>query len=98
MALMITMNEFILDQPLQTSVSIYHLNQAVRLVNQRLQTPEALSNSHLSVVNFLVFQGLLKEDKQVAEIHLKGLYRMLELRGSLEELEEYPILASKFCK
>jgi hypothetical protein len=95
---MATMNEFILDKPFETSKSIYHLNQAVRLIRQKLQTPEALSDSDIAVVNFLVVQGLLKEDQTVAEVHLKGLYEVLSLRGNLEQLENSPLLASKFCK
>ena len=95
---MATFNEFFFDREIVSSKAIYHLNQAVRLVKQKLQTAEALSESNLAVVNFLIVQELLREAHSVAEVHLKGLHRMIELRGGLSQLGEDSLLALKICK
>lgn len=81
-----------------SSKAIYHLNQAVRLVKQKLQTVEALSNSNLAVVNFLIVQELLREEQSKAEVHSQGLQKMIELRGGLSQLGEDSLLALKICK
>lgn len=81
-----------------SSQAIYHLNQAVGLVNKKLQTVEALSNTNLAVVNFLVVHELLRESGSKARIHMKGLQKMVELRGGLSQLEDDDLLAVKFCK
>jgi hypothetical protein len=79
--------------------AIHHLSQAVRLVNQKLSTPEALSTSSLSVVNFLVVREMFRGNRESAEIHLMGLRKMIALRGGLMRLEgEDRTLVLKICK
>jgi len=95
---MATLNEFLFAGEVASSEAIYHLSQAISLVNRELGTAEALSNSNLAVVNFLIFQGLLQERKLTAEVHLKGLRKMVELRGGLSQLEEDSKLVLKICK
>jgi Fungal specific transcription factor domain len=77
----------------------HHLSQAIRLVNQKLSTAEALSASSLSVVNFLVVREMFRGERRNAEIHLMGLKKMVALRGGLERLEgEDRTLVLKICK
>jgi hypothetical protein len=78
--------------------AIYHLNQAVSLINTRLDTSEALSDSSLAIVNFLTFQGLVLEKYTHAKVHLNGLRKMIELRGGLEQLSLNEVLLVKICK
>lgn len=96
-ALMSTMNHFFFGRSVDSSDSLYHLSQAVSLVNQTLDTPEALSNANLSVVNFIVVHELLNGAQGRAEIHLKGLQQMIELRGGITELGDKMLMA-KACK
>ncbi|MBV36668.1 MAG: hypothetical protein CMP47_14640 [Rickettsiales bacterium] len=99
-ALLATLNNFFFGAQGVSSRAIYHLSQAVRLVNQQLQTAQALSNSNLTVVNFLIVHELLGESRLEAEIHLRGLHRMVMLRGGLMNLEdsEPSLLVLKICK
>lgn len=80
--------------------AIYHLGRAVGLVNEQLSTPKALSSSTLIVVNFLVVHEIVRESKSEAEIHLKGLQKMVHMRGGLANLEtsEDALLVLKFCR
>ena len=86
------------SKDLMSSTTMYHLGRAVGLVNQKLQTPDALSDSSLAVVNFLVVTELLRESQHKARIHLSGLQKMIELRGGLSQLGPGNLLALKICK
>lgn len=97
MTLMETFNDFLVGRETVSPKGMYHLSQAVSLVNETLDTPAALSLSNLTVVNLLIVQGMLKGGRSTAAIHLAGMRRMLELRGGLSKVEE-DWLAVKFCK
>jgi hypothetical protein len=95
---MATLNAFFFDREALPPEAANHLNQAVRLTNQRLRTSEAVSDSSLAVVNFLVVQELLREEKSGAEVHLRGLQQMVKLRGGLSQLADNDTLLLKICK
>jgi hypothetical protein len=95
---MASLTAFISGKALLPPSAIYHLNQAVSLINLRLDTVEALSDSSLSIVNLLVFQGLVLEEYAHAKVHLEGLQKMIELRGGLEQLSMNKALVVKICK
>jgi hypothetical protein len=95
---MATMNEFYFGSEVASSKAMGHLSQAISLVNQSLHTAEALSNSNIAVVNFLIVQGLVREERSKAEIHLNGLRKIIELRGGISQLGADPLLALKICK
>lgn len=104
---MATLNNFVFAAAAEQVVAkeppeaIHHLTQAVRLVNQKLSTADALSASSISVVNFLVVREMFRGDRKSAEIHLMGLRKMIALRGGLERLEEGEedrTLVLKICK
>ncbi|KAH8648433.1 hypothetical protein BX600DRAFT_554941 [Xylariales sp. PMI_506] len=97
LALMGTLNEVFFGQDLGSVESAYHLGQAVSLVNQTLETSGALSNSNITVVNFLVLRELMRGDQATAEVHLTGLKRMVDLRGGLLQLGD-DTLALKISK
>jgi hypothetical protein len=92
-----TMNEFFFGSEIASPKTISHLNQAISLVNQSLQTADALSNSNIAVVNFLIVRELVGEEKSTAEVHMKGLQKIVELRGGLSQLRD-PLLTLKICK
>lgn len=95
--LMHTFNDFFTGRETVSQKGLYHLSQAVKLVNQTLDTPAALSLSNLIAVNLLILQAMLKGGMSTAAIHLAGMRRMLDLRGGLSRIEE-DWLAVKFCK
>ncbi|CAH0018991.1 unnamed protein product [Clonostachys rhizophaga] len=97
LALMSILNSFVFGREPVSWEATYHLGQAVALVNEKLDTPDALSNSSLAVVNFLVIRDIFKEDEASAKIHLRGLQKMLELRGGLCMVEDRT-LALKIAK
>ncbi|KAH7627516.1 hypothetical protein B0T09DRAFT_347131 [Sordaria sp. MPI-SDFR-AT-0083] len=98
-ALMAALSDFFFGDQALTPEAIYHLSQAIHMVNQTLETNDAVSDSNLAVVNFLVIQELLKDSmKSKAEVHLKGLQRMVELRGGLLSLGEDNPLGIKISK
>lgn len=92
-----TFNDFFTGRETVSQKGLYHLSQAVKLVNQTLDTPAALSLSNLIAVNLLILQAMLKGGMSTAAIHLAGMRRMLDLRGGLSRIEE-DWLAVKFCK
>ncbi|KAK7229755.1 hypothetical protein V2G26_001925 [Clonostachys chloroleuca] len=97
LALMAILNSFVFGREPVSWEAAYHLGHAVALVNEKLDTPDALSNSNLAVVNFLVIRDIFKEDEASAKIHLRGLQKMLELRGGLCMVEDRT-LALKIAK
>ncbi|CAH0004411.1 unnamed protein product [Clonostachys byssicola] len=97
LALMSILNAFVFGREPVSWEATYHLGQAVALVNEKLDTADALSNSNLAVVNFLVIRDIFKEDEASARIHLRGLQKMLELRGGLCTIEDRT-LALKIAK
>lgn len=97
MALMATLNEFVFASEAASSEAIYHLGQAISLVNQNLGSEEGLSNSSISVVNFLLIRNMFRDEQSGARIHLHGLREMLALRGGLSQLEDRTLVL-KICK
>lgn len=95
---MATLNGFVFGTQATPSEAIYHLGRAVSLVNERLGTTEALSNSNLSVVNFLIVREIHRGDQESANIHMQGLSKMIELRGGISQLAEDRTLTLKICK
>lgn len=95
---MATLNAFVFATDPVALEANYHLGKAVGLVIQKLNTSEALTNSSISVVNFLVVRDMYRGDQSSAEIHLRGLQKMVEFRGGLSQLEEDCNLALKVCK
>ncbi|KIV99252.1 uncharacterized protein PV09_09023 [Verruconis gallopava] len=96
-AVMATMNAFFFNYeslPMQIS---HHLSQAVRLVNEQVKSLE-FTDSTLSVVNFLIVQGLVQEDLERAAIHREGLQRIVEVLGGLSKLKLHPTLLLKIHK
>jgi hypothetical protein len=78
--------------------AVHHLGCAVNLVNTRLGTAEALSDSNLAAVNFLVVHHLVREEHEQAQVHYRGLQKMVELRGGMARLAHDDVLALKLCK
>lgn len=93
-----TCNEFFFSDGVSSPKALYHLSQTFTLVNKRLQSDEALSDSTLGIVLLLIFQEQLRNAKLDSRIHYEGLRKMVELRGGLCQLEGNLPLLLKICK
>jgi hypothetical protein len=98
MALMGTLNRYFFGRDVVNSDIVSHLTQAVVLVNQSLDTHEATCDANIYVVNFMVVHELLSGAKDRALVHLRGLQKMIELRGGIVDLEPNLKLLAKVCK
>ncbi|PYH91363.1 hypothetical protein BO71DRAFT_51560 [Aspergillus ellipticus CBS 707.79] len=97
-ALMETCNAFFFSEGNTSTKALYHLSQTFVLVNKRLQSNEALSDSTLGVILMLIFQEQLRKAKIDSKVHYEGLRRMIDLRGGLNKLEGNWPLVMKICK
>ena len=97
-ALMQTCNEFFIGNGASSQMALYHLSQTFTLVNKRLQSDEALSDSTLGIILLLMLQEQIRKAKLETGIHYEGLRKMIELRGGLCQLEGNLPLLLKICK
>ncbi|KAH8888079.1 hypothetical protein GQ53DRAFT_872304 [Thozetella sp. PMI_491] len=91
-------NNFFLHGGDASTEALYHLSQTLALLNERLQSNEALSDSTLAIIVMLLIQEQIRKGRMEAEIHYTGLQKLVELRGGLCTLEENPTLLLKICK
>ena len=63
-----------------------HLSHTFRLLNERLSGNEALSDTTVAVVVSMAQYELLQEHYSQGLVHIKGLQRMIELRGGISQL------------
>jgi hypothetical protein len=98
MALMGTLNRYFFGRDVVNSDILSHLTRAVVLVNQSLDTHEATCDANIYVVNFMIVHELLIGAKDRALVHLRGLQKMIELRGGIVGLEPNLKLLAKVCK
>ncbi|KAH8898898.1 hypothetical protein GQ53DRAFT_878165 [Thozetella sp. PMI_491] len=97
-ALMEASNDFFLRKGLDSPEGLYHLSQTFTLVNKRLESEDALSDSTLAVIVMLIIQEQIRKRKLEAQVHYQGLVKMIDLRGGLGQLENNLPLLLKICK
>jgi hypothetical protein len=97
-ASMETCNEFFFGKNDSSPQAMYHLSKTFDLVNKRLESDEALSDSTLGLILMLVIQEQIRREHLQAEVHYEGLRKMVELRGGLCQLESNLPLLLKICK
>lgn len=78
--------------------ALYHLSQTFAQVKKRLESDDALSDSTIAIVMSLINQEQIRQQHSAAVVHVKGLQRMIELRGGLSQLEGNLPLVLKICK
>ena len=91
-------NEIFLGDGDSSPKALYHLAQTFSQVKTRLESDDALSDSTIAIVVSLVNQEQIRREYSVAEIHVKGLAKMVQLRGGLGALEDNLPLMLKICK
>ena len=97
-ALMQACNELFLGGGESSPVAISHLTNSLTYVRERLESPQALSNSTLGLVMSFITQEQVRGQHKAASIHMDGLAKMIELRGGLDSLEDCLPVVLKACK
>ncbi|KAJ5657614.1 uncharacterized protein N7484_001263 [Penicillium longicatenatum] len=98
LALMQASNEIFHCHGESSPKAMYHLSQTFAQVNKRLQGDDALSDSTIAIVMSLITQEQIRQQLSAATVHLKGLEKMVELRGGLTQLGQNVPLVLKICK
>lgn len=91
-------NEILKSRDGLSNKGISSLSQTLVRVRERIMSEDALSDSSLALVLTLVIQEQLRNQINDAEVHLRGLHRMIELRGGLDQLEGNSPLVLKTVK
>lgn len=81
-----------------TPTALSYQSKAYAIVNERLRGPEGLNNSTIWVITLLIHQEYLNQRYDIAELHAKGVERIVKMRGGLEKLEDSRPLVLKLCK
>ncbi|RAL03640.1 uncharacterized protein BO80DRAFT_349697 [Aspergillus ibericus CBS 121593] len=95
-SLMQACNEIYLNNGSSTAKALYHLSQTFVQIQRRLASPDALSDSTMGLIVSLITQEQIRNQGAAADVHAKGLQRMVELRGGLGQLNR--ILVLRICK
>ncbi|KAL2826731.1 hypothetical protein BJY01DRAFT_241301 [Aspergillus pseudoustus] len=71
----------------QSSITLYHQAEAIRLINERLSDPKAaVDDRTLVAVTPLALFADLNGDRAAADIHREGLRKLVQMRGGLDRL------------
>jgi hypothetical protein len=98
LALMQASNEIFHCDGESSPKALYHLSQTFAQVKKRLEGDSALSDSSIAIVMSLINQEQIRQQHSAAAVHVRGLQRMIELRGGLGQLEGNVPLVLKICK
>lgn len=77
---------------------LHHLSRTLVRVQTRLASDDALSDSSIALVLSLISQEQISNRIDAAEIHAKGLEKMVQLRGGIDSLEGNVPLVLGICK
>lgn len=78
--------DFVTGKGLQSSGYCGHMASALRLINHRLSTPDALTDVSLASVIYLCLLSSVREQPQQTSVHFNGLCRMIEARGGVDRV------------
>ena len=66
--------------------AIQHMTQSFRLINERISHADHITRQMLAVVMILSARESTRCRYDTGQVHLSGLFRMIELHGGLEKL------------
>ncbi|KAF6786566.1 hypothetical protein CSOJ01_15406 [Colletotrichum sojae] len=72
--------------PTTSSKTLHHICQAYSLVNLKLSGSHAISDSAIAAVVTLAIYQQIHQQHSIGLVHLRGLHRMIELRGGIARL------------
>lgn len=85
-----------------SSLTQFHLLKTLRLLQDRLDAPhdpQSITDATIMVVSVLALTAELHGDMAAADVHMRGLERMIKLRGGLEMLRfDNSRLPAKVCR
>ena len=88
--------DFLRRKPAISSKTLHHISQAYALVNVKLSSPLAVTDSAIAAVVSLAIYQQVHYQPATGLVHLRGLYRMIQLRGGIARLmQENRALALK---
>jgi hypothetical protein len=73
----------------------YHMCLGLRLVNEKLSSSQALSDTSIATVISLCLIYSMRQLPVQVIVHFEGLCRLIELRGGLNQLRDNPTLVEK---
>ncbi|KAE8326024.1 hypothetical protein BDV39DRAFT_216191 [Aspergillus sergii] len=79
-----------------SSRALYHLSQTLTQIQRRLDSCDALSDSTMGLIISLIMQEQIRSQGAAAEVHARGLQKMVELRGGLSGLDRNLTLVLKY--
>ncbi|KAF5494274.1 hypothetical protein CGCS363_v010066 [Colletotrichum siamense] len=82
----------------ESEQAILHTNQAFNMINERLSGTEALSDTTIGLACMFSVQESVRGDLEKYNVHLKGLYQMIELRGGIRVFEDNLEVLQKICR
>lgn len=91
-------NEIFSSHGNSSAKALYHLSRTLTRVQTRVVSDDALSDSSIALVVSLISQEQISNELYAAEIHAKGLEKMVQLRGGLGSLEGNVPLLLGICK
>lgn len=100
LSLMQVCNELFMGDGSSSPKALHYLSHTFALVNKRLRSDKALSDSTIGIIVSLINQEQIRRNRTAAEIHICGLSRIVELRGGLDKLEAEGtvLLVLRICK
>ncbi|KAF4970584.1 hypothetical protein FZEAL_10004 [Fusarium zealandicum] len=87
--------DFVTGQQTSAASNVNHLGRALSLINDKLSSRDALSDTILASVIVLCSLENMRGDARKMTVHFEGLCRMIELRGGVAALEKNPPLLEK---
>lgn len=79
--------------------AINHMMQAIRALNQRLQDPlREISDSTIAAVAGLALTEQSSGRQENWRVHMRGIERMVEMRGGMSTFKHNLILYDKLCR
>ncbi|KAH9907280.1 hypothetical protein F4778DRAFT_721253 [Xylariomycetidae sp. FL2044] len=83
-------------KPRSSHNTLHHISRAYSLVNLKLSSPESVSDAAIAAVILIALYDQIHRQPSAGSIHLRGLYRMTQLRGGIQRLlQENRTLALK---
>lgn len=91
-------NELFKSNGHSSTKALYYLSQTFNRVQEKLRSSDALSDSSIALILSLIMQEQIRNQHATAEIHARGLERIVQLRGGLDGLEGNRDLLLRVCK
>ncbi|KAF4465537.1 hypothetical protein FALBO_7621 [Fusarium albosuccineum] len=98
LTLMQASNETFLGAGDDSPTALHNLSQTLAQFQKRLGGRDALADSTIAIVISLIHQEQVAQHLSAAEVHVRGLKRIVDLRGGLDQIHENVPLVLKICK